>query len=111
MPHSFRVRPGKDGTLCVIEILGDHRSDGFPDVRVLLRDALAAIQQPCPQELSEVVRTSMLIERYISFWTCPAGEYEIDDDIGGMFVSPRLGDRVCRDIVDALKRSGQFRSL
>jgi hypothetical protein len=53
----------------------------------------------------------MLIDRFISFWVYPAGEYEIDDDIGGMFITPRPGGRVSGDIVDALTRSGQFRSL
>jgi len=91
-----------------IEILGDHRSGGFPNVRVLLRDALIATESPPPPSFAEVVRTSMLIDRFISFWTYPGGAYEIDDDDGGLFVTPLHGAEVGADVAAALIRSGQF---
>jgi len=105
---SFRLRTAQDGTPADIKILGDHRSDGFPDVGVLLREALVATQSPPPPGLIEVVRTSMLIDRFISFWTYPGGEYEIDDDVFGMFVTPLRGAEVGADIMVALTRSGKF---
>jgi len=104
----FRVRPVFHGRDLLIEILDDHRKDGFPNVASILRDALGATQIPHPEKLDDP-QLAILHDRYFSYWMYSGGEYEIDDDVWGLVVFARHNNAVVVAEVDqALMSTGRF---
>ena len=104
----FRVRPVYHGTDLLIEMMDDHRGDNFPRVASILRDTLHATQQPHPDKLDSA-QIAMLQDRFFSFWVCPAGSYEIDDDVWGLFVQATENKEVVTaEIERALLATGRF---
>lgn len=102
------VRPVYYGDELLIEVLGDHREDGFPSVARILRGALQAQRQPHPDGLDDP-RWALSQERFVSFWVYPGGSYEIDDDIWALFITAKVDNRaVIADIERALLGSGVF---
>lgn len=88
--------------------MGDHRSEGFPNVGAILQDALQASKVPHPEKLDDP-EIACAQERYISFWTYAGGTYEIDDDIWGLFVSANKNNvAVIADVERALSSTGRF---
>jgi len=104
----LRLRPVYHGDELLIEVLGDHRSDGFPSVAGILREALNAVREPHPDNLDDP-RIAMSQDRFFSYWAYPGGHYEIDDDTWGLFVSANIGNEaVIADVERALLGSGHF---
>lgn len=107
-PIRFRVRPVYHGTELLLEVLDDHRAEGFPSVALILRDALQATVGPHPSQLDDP-RIAMAQDRYFSYWTYPGGHYEIDDDIWSLFVSAKESNRaVIADVERTLLATGRF---
>jgi hypothetical protein len=104
----FWVRPIYHGDELLIEVLGDHRGDGFPSVVEVLREALQAVREAHPDNLDDPC-IAMSQDRFFSYWAYPGGHYEIDDDTWGLFVSAKVGNRaVIADLERALLGSGRF---
>lgn len=107
-PIRFRVRPIYHGSELLVEVLDDHRKEGFPCVSAILRDALGATAGPHPKGLDDP-RVAWAHDRYFSYWTYPGGNYEIDDDIWALFVlSKDNNEVVIADVERALLATGQF---
>lgn len=103
----FRVRPGYQSKQLLIEICADHRVDDFPDLGLLLQEALAATGQPHPE--IDAAYIGLSTDRFISYWTYAEGAYEIDDDIWGLVVTTRANNaKIIADIEAALICSGRF---
>jgi hypothetical protein len=108
VPIRFRVRPGYQSPDLLVELMGDHRAPGFPDLSASLRDQLGASRVPHPEGLDDG-NFDWIEGRRISFWTYPGGSYEIDDDIWGLFVSANENNAaVIADIERALLKTGFF---
>jgi len=104
----FRVRPVFHGSDLLVEVLDDHRAADFPDVAAILKDALHSVQVPHPDGLDEQ-EVALSQDRFFSYWTYAGGNYEIDDDIWGLFVTPTFDNaRVVADIEGALLSTGKF---
>lgn len=107
-PIIFWVRPAYHGDELLIEFRGDHREAGFPNVAEILRDALRSSKVPHPKGLDDR-HIALVHDRAISFWTYDGGNYEIDDDTWGLFVSaPDNKKSVIADIERALISTGRF---
>lgn len=107
-PIRFRVRPIYHRSDLLIEVMGDHRGEGFPDLAAILQDALVASKVPHPDNLDDP-KIALMQDRYISFWTYAGGKYEIDDDIWGLFVSAKENNiAVIADVERALNATGRF---
>jgi hypothetical protein len=107
-PIRFRVRPVYHGDELLIEIVDDHRGEGFPNVASILRDALQAKQVPHPDKLDDP-RIALSQDCYFSFWAYPGGHYEIDDDIWSLFVLAKESNgAVIADVERALISTGRF---
>jgi hypothetical protein len=104
----FRVRPVYHGSELLIELLDDHREEGFPSVALILRDALGATSRSHPDNLDDP-RVALSQDRYFSYWTYSGGNYEIDDDIWALFASAKDSNKaVIADVERALLATGQF---
>lgn len=104
----FRVRPIYHGSELLIEVVDDHRKEGFPSVASILRDALHATNAPHPDNLDDP-RVALGQDRYFSYWTYTGGNYEIDDDIWALFVSAKNNNEaVIADAERALLATGKF---
>ncbi|WP_179401334.1 hypothetical protein [Burkholderia guangdongensis] len=104
----FRVRPVYHGSQLLVEILDDHRADGFPNVAAILQDALHSVQVPHPNDLDAPV-VALYQDRYFSYWTYAGGHYEIDDDIWALFVSAAVNNSsIIADVEQALLSTGMF---
>ncbi|OXJ31177.1 hypothetical protein CFB82_25055 [Burkholderia sp. HI2714] len=104
----FRVRPVFHGSDLLVEVLDDHRAADFPDVAAILKDALHSVQVPHPDGLDEP-EIALSQDRFFSYWTYAQGNYEIDDDIWGLFVTPTFDNaRVVADVENALLSTGKF---
>ncbi|RDS98156.1 hypothetical protein DWU95_44300, partial [Burkholderia contaminans] len=98
----FRVRPVFHGSDLLVEVLDDHRTADFPDVAAILQDALHSVQVPHPDGLDEP-EVALSQDRYFSYWTYARGNYEIDDDISGLFVTATPDTaRVVADVDNAI---------
>lgn len=107
-PIRFRVRPVYHGNQLLIEVLDDHRGERFPNVASILRDALGATQVPHPDKL-DGPQVAFSQNRYFSFWVYPGGNYEIDDDIWGLFVlAEENNEAVSADVERTLMSTGRF---
>jgi len=104
--NTFRIRPAYGTDHLLVELCGDHRAPGYPDVARLLAAALGATQHPHPPGATTIM---MATDRYASTWSYPGGRYEIDDDVCGYFVMAPDGDpAVIADIERALVAGGCF---
>ncbi|VWB76220.1 hypothetical protein BLA23254_03577 [Burkholderia lata] len=104
----FRVRPVFHGSDLLVEVLDDHRAADFPNVAVILKNALHSVQVPHPDGLDEPV-VALSQDRFFSYWTYARGNYEIDDDIWALFVTATLDNsRIVADIESALLSTGRF---
>jgi hypothetical protein len=104
----FRVRPVFHGSDLLVEVLEDHRAVGFPDVAVILQDALRSVRVPHPDGLDEPA-VALSQDRYFSYWTYARGSYEMDDDIWGLFVTAPIDNvPIVADIESALLATGKF---
>ncbi|MCA8061646.1 hypothetical protein [Burkholderia sp. AU38729] len=104
----FRVRPVFHGSDLLVEVLDDHRAADFPDVAAILQDALHSVQVPHPDGLDEP-EVALSQDRYFSYWTYARGNYEIDDDIWGLFVTATFDNaHVVADVESALLSMGKF---
>lgn len=107
-PARFYVRPVYHGTDLLVEIVDDHRVEGFPDVAGILRDALGAQRVPHPQGMDDP-NMALSQDRFFSYWRYAGGEYEIDDDIWALFVTAPVDTAaVIADVERALSASGMF---
>jgi hypothetical protein len=107
-PVRFRIRPVYHGSELLIEMLSDHRADGFPGITSILSNALRAVKVPHPDNLDNP-RIALGADRYFSYWAYSGGHYEIDDDIWSLFVRAEEGsEAVICDIERALLATGQF---
>ena len=69
---------------------------------------MEAAKAPHPDNLDDP-KIALTQDRCISFWTYAGGEYEIDDDIGGLFVSATENNiAVIADVAQALNSTGRF---
>lgn len=99
--NQFVVRPALDGSgRLILEFLGDHRSEHFPSVMLILDRRLhgfiASGSEPAPDDF---------------LWTCSyaGGSFEISDDWCGLFILPRTHHgAVLADVTAALMASGVF---
>ncbi|MFC4525560.1 hypothetical protein ISN76_00335 [Dyella halodurans] len=110
-PIRFRVRPVYHGSELLIELLDDPRKDGFPRVAEILRDALGATIGPPPDNLNDprFALAALAQDRYFTYWSYPGGNYEIDDDIWGLFVFAKDNNKVViADLERVLLATGQF---
>lgn len=104
--EKFRVRPGYGSKELLVELCGDHRTPGFPNVLKLLAESLRAKQQDHPTFSSE---TMIANDRYFTYWSYANGKYEIDDDVWACFITAADGNpQVIADIEQALTTSGRF---
>lgn len=104
----FQVRPVYHGSELLVEILEDHRAAGFPNVAAILKSALHPVQVPHPDGLDNP-RVAWSQDRYFSYWTYARGDYEIDDDIWGLFVTASVNNSpIVADIERALLLTGKF---
>lgn len=104
----FRVRPVYHGTDLLVEIMGDHRREAFPNVPSLLRDALQSTREPHPEGLDRP-DISMLQDNFITYWSYGGGHYEIDDDFGGLFVTAKENNEaVIAEVARALEETRLF---
>lgn len=104
--ESFSIRPGYGSGSLLVEFLGDHCSDAYPDVGALLASGLDAVLTPRSQ--LDVLR-DMATGAWFSSWRYPGGEYELDDDGWCLFIhAPRHNQTVIADIERALLASGSF---
>ncbi|BDU20126.1 hypothetical protein DYGSA30_15830 [Dyella sp. GSA-30] len=102
------MRPVYHGSELLVEVLGDHRADGFPDVAAILQGALCSTREPHPENLDDP-NVAMLQDRYFSYWKYAGGYYEIDDDIWSLFVTAKVDNAaIVADIEQALLASGEF---
>ena len=107
-PARFYVRPVYYGTDLLVEIVDDHRVEGFPDVAGILRDALGAQRVAHPQGM-DTADVALLHDRFFSYWRYPGGAYEIDADIWALFVAAPVDNAaVIADVERALSASGLF---
>lgn len=89
----------------LIEFCGDHRSENYPNIAMLLADALGAELQGHPISAETMIAT----DQYISSWSYKNGVYETDDDIWGYFITVPDGSlKVIADLEHALTNSGHF---
>ncbi len=104
----FRVRPGYHSGELLIEVMGDHRAEGFPHVAGILRDRLGATAQRHPGNLDDP-RIGLALDDYFTYWAYSGGHYEVSDDTWGLFLlaSPYRAT-VIADIERALLESRQF---
>ncbi|OXI96358.1 MULTISPECIES: hypothetical protein [Burkholderia] len=104
----FRVRPVFHGSDLLVEVLDDHRTADFPDVAAILQDALHSVQVSHPDGLDEP-EVALSQDRYFSYWAYSRGNYEIDDDIWGLFVTATFDNaRVVADVESALLSTRKF---
>lgn len=104
----FRIRPVYHGSELLVEIMDDHREEGFPNIGLILRDALGATQLRHPEGLDDP-HIAMSQDRYFGYWRYPGGHYEIDDDIWGLFVSAKINNTaVIADVERVLTGTGHF---
>lgn len=102
------MRPVYHGSELLVEVLGDHRADGFPDVAAILQGALHSTREPHPENLDDP-GIALSQDRYFSYWKYAGGCYEIDDDIWALFVTAKVDNTlVIADIERALLASGEF---
>lgn len=105
--HRIRVRPEYHSNNLLVEICCDHRSEGFPNVSEILRNALHSEQQTHPD--FDEVKIALSQDRFFSYWKYEDGTYELDDDIWGLFVSAHENNsKVIGDIELSLIQSGHF---
>jgi len=105
-PEAFRVRPAFGTGHLLIELCGDHRAPGYPDVARLLAAALGATPHPHPPGATTIM---MATDQYVGTWSYARGCYEIDDDVGGYFIMAPDGDpAVIADVERALVAGGGF---
>ena len=90
MSHAirFRVRPVYHGSELLVELMDDHRQEGFPEIASMLQNALGAVRVPHPHDMDDP-RVALAHDRYFSYWSYPGGHYEIDDDIWALFVAAK----------------------
>ena len=104
--EKFRIRPVCGGMPVAIELCGDHRAPGFPDVARILAATLASTRQAPSVPAAEAMIAS---DRYVGASSYDAGRYEIDDDIWACcIIVPDGNANVVADIERALSRSGLF---
>lgn len=107
-PVRFYVRPVYHGVERLVEIVDDHRVEGFPHVAGLLSDALGARRMPHPEGM-DAPDIALLHDRFFSYWTYAGGAYEIDDDIWALFVVAKENHAaVIADVERALLSTGLF---
>ncbi len=107
-PIRFYVRPVYGGTELLVEIVDDHRVEGFPYVAGILCKALGARRMPHPEGMDNP-DIALLHDRFFSYWTYAGGAYEIDDDIWALFVAAKQNHAtVIGDVERALLSTGQF---
>ena len=107
-PIRFYVRPVYHGTELLVEIVDDHRAEGFPRVAGILAEALGAQRLPHPEGMDRP-DIALLQDRFISYWTYAGGAYEIDDDIWALFVQAKANHAaVIADVERALLSTGRF---
>ena len=103
----FRARPGFGSQELLIELCGDHRAVGYPNVQSLLQRSLNS--KPAPHPDPGVVIAAIPMDRFISYWGYGGNFYEIDDDWGGLFITaPKNNAQVISDVEAALLSSGVF---
>jgi hypothetical protein len=108
VPIRFRVRPIYHGREFLVEVMGDHRVDGFPNVAAILQDVLGASKIPHPEKLDDP-KVAVMHDRYFSYWIYAGGSYEIDNDTWGMFVwAKENNETVIADIERGLISTGRF---
>lgn len=74
----------------------------------MLCDALHATQKPHPENL-DALHIAAAQDRFFSFWAFPGGNYEIDDDIWGLFISAKENNEaVTAEVERALLATGRF---
>lgn len=107
-PIRFYVRPVYHGDELLVEIVDDHRVDGFPNVAGILCDALGARRTPHPEGMDRP-DIALLHDRFFSYWTYAGGAYEVDNDIWSLFVVAKANHAaVIADIERALLSTGRF---
>ena len=105
--EKFKLRPGYRSQELLIELCGDHRADGYPDVAAVLSQALEAKSEKHPH--FDAVAIALGTDRFFSYWRYAGGAYEIDDDVPGCFIlAPADNARVMADVEKALLKSGLF---
>lgn len=105
--EQFCVRPGNKTKKLLIEFLGNHRSEDFPDVAGLLANGLDA--KPIKHPLLDTVTLALITEEFISQWKYNNGEYELDNSIGGFFIYAHENNaQVIADIENVLLASNHF---
>jgi hypothetical protein len=104
----LHVRPMYHESDLLVELIDDHRSQGFPNIRIILQEALQSVQEKHPDGLDDP-SIAQLHDRYFSYWRYEGGCYEIDDDIWSLFVTaPTNNGAVIADIERALLSTGKF---
>ncbi|KAG8152721.1 hypothetical protein [Burkholderia catarinensis] len=104
----FRVRPVYHGSDLLVEILEDHRAVEFPSIAAILQGALHSVRVPHPDGVDDQ-QVALSQDRYFSYWTYAQGDYEIDDDIWGLFVTASVNNSaIVADIERALLLTGEF---
>lgn len=103
----FRVRPGYKSQDLLVEFCGYHRARGFPDVAGILEHALHARFKRHPT--LDTVAIAVATDEIITLWEYEHGEFEVDDDWGGLFIlAPKNNAQVVGDIERVLLQSGFF---
>jgi len=101
------IRPEYHGERLLVEFCGDHRANGFPNVSELLQRNLGAVRLQNPK--IDEVTCAVAMDKYISYWTCAAGNYEIDDDTWGLFIAAEENNaQVISAVEQVLVHSGFF---
>ncbi|MEZ8187860.1 hypothetical protein ACED29_18815 [Shewanella sp. 5S214] len=101
--NSFFIRPGYKSDHDLIEFSGDHRSDDFPDVFYILKNALKP---------SIIIMEDYVTDDYVWVFEFESGIFELNDDWGGLFIIPKTNHKkVINQISKTLVSSGSFKDI
>ena len=105
--EKFRIRPGYQSELLLVEFWGEHRSPKFPDIARILARGLKA--KPAKHPFLDVASIALATDEFISIWEYDKGSYELCDDIWAYFIhAPKNNSQVMADIERILLKSGEF---
>ncbi|MBL4666701.1 MAG: hypothetical protein JKY04_04935 [Sneathiella sp.] len=101
--NSFFIRPGYKLDFDLIEFSGDHRSDDFPDVFYILKNALNP---------TKITMEDFVTDDYVWEVEFESGIFELNDDWGGLFIIPKTNHKnVIEQISKTLVSSDSFREI
>ncbi|CCN34460.1 conserved hypothetical protein [Vibrio nigripulchritudo SO65] len=105
--EKFKIRLSNNSEDLMIEFLGDHRREGYPNIHVILENGL--LSKPQSHRNASFADIALATDEIVSLWEYSNGEYELNDDVWTYSIHAHLNNaQVIRDIEETLLKSGEF---